>query len=194
MMHFIWGMLFLITTMALTAVYIITTLWLIHWFRFGARRFWILFNIKEGENAEELRVQIWARRKIFFTRRLAYTLAGILLTFHLLLYAEQRNKWMGEDNANLVAKEYYVADQVLNAVRAVLTIIIHPEFPVMAPLNALQEEIYKKGIPCLPDGDGEIAVWQHQWFGYHYTKKLRNAMFDVSWEPSPKTVKLLDQW
>ena len=101
---------------------------------------------------------------------------------------------LGSDNANLEAKEYYVAGQVLQGFRTILTAFIHPEIPLLLPANRMQEIIYGAGTRYLPENDGEIAVWQNAWFHYHYHKRGRRPLFVVNWEPSDKMVKMLDQW
>ncbi len=94
----------------------------------------------------------------------------------------------------MTAKEYYVVGQVLNVFRSILTNFIHPEIPILIPATWLQEHIYYQGVKYLPNNDGEKAVWQNQWFNYHYTKRGRRALFAVNWESSPETIRLLDNW
>ena len=111
----------------------------------------------------------------------------------LSVYVIQLQKWTGKDNANLEAKQYWVAGQVLNGFRLVLTTFIHPEIPIMVPANLLQQWIYNKGTQYLPANDGEIGVWQNSWFHYHYSKRGRKPLYIRGGKPSDLMVKLLDQ-
>ncbi len=111
----------------------------------------------------------------------------------LTVYVVQLQKWTGKDNANLKAKQYWVAGQVLNGFRLVLTTFIHPEIPIMVPANLLQQWIYNKGTQYLPANDGEIGVWQNSWFHYHYSRLDRSPLYIHIGRPSDLMVKLLDQ-
>ena len=111
----------------------------------------------------------------------------------LSVYVIQLQKWTGKDNANLEAKQYWVAGQVLNGFRLVLTTFIHPEIPIMVPANLLQQWIYNKGTQYLPANDGETGVWQNSWFHYHYSRLDRSPLYIHIGRPSDLMVKLLDQ-
>ncbi len=110
------------------------------------------------------------------------------------MYVTQLHKWTGKDNANLEAKQYWAAGQVLNGFRLALTTFIHPEIPVMLPADLLQKWIYKNGSRYLPENDGEIGVWQNSWFYYHYSRRDRWPLFVMSHKPSPRMLQLLDKW
>jgi hypothetical protein len=110
--------------------------------------------------------------------RILYKVFFVLLLINTLFYLRQRSEWMGEENANLTAKEYYVAGQVLYFYRAMASNLIYPGKylwlrPFEQPLDWLQEKIYNQGIKYLPEDDGEIGVWGDVWFIYPYSKKLR---------------------
>ena len=118
----------------------------------------------------------------------------LLFVFNVSLYLRQRSEWMGEDNANLIAKEYFVAGQVLNSYKAFLTTLFHPEWPFIVPLTKLQWMVYVRGASLLPENDGEVGVWQNMWFHYHFGKKDRHYFGVKQNRPSPKMVKILDQY
>lgn len=118
----------------------------------------------------------------------------IVLAASMTAYISQRIKWMGEDNANLKAKEYWVSGQVLNGFRQALTTVIHPDMFIMWPAEGLQRLIYGMGSWQLPENDGEIGVWQNVWFNYHYIKKGRRNLGVNTGESSNKMRRILDQW
>jgi hypothetical protein len=130
----------------------------------------------------------------YYKGKLARGTLIFCLVSMVCVYGLQMRKWMGRDNANLDAKQYWVAGQTLNGFRQILTTFIHPDIPIMVPADLLQHWIYERGARYLPENDGEIGVWQNAWFHYHYSKKGRRALWIVSEKPSARMVHLLDQW
>ena len=127
----------------------------------------------------------------YYRGKAAKKIALGIIVVCLTVYAVQRGKWMGKDNANLEAKEYWVAGQVLNGFRMVLTTAINPDVPIMVPLNWVQQKIYDEGVSFIPPKDGEIGVWNNAWFLYPYSRmnreplmgryKLMTAFLDKAW-------------
>ena len=132
----------------------------------------------------------------YFQTRLFRNIILSSLVIMMTVYLLQLQKWTGKDNANLEAKQYWVAGQVLNGFRLGLTTFIHPEIPIMIPANRLQQWIYKKGSRYLPENDGEIGVWQNSWFHYHYSRRGRDPIFlNKNGKPSDLMINMLDrQW
>jgi len=185
-MHFLMGILWLAAAIVMIAVYVAAAYFVFMWVRWLVATLW---SSRSEETARE-RVQLWKagdRRRI----RSAIVIAAVA---SMTVYINQRITWMGEDNANLEAKEYWVAGQVLNGFRQALTTVIHPDLFVMLPANALQWAIYYQGSKQLPANDGEIGVWQNVWFHSHYSKKGRRQLGLNSGESSDKMRRLLDQW
>lgn len=114
-------------------------------------------------------------------KRTYMLLLFLIIVLNTSLYVSQRQKWMGEDNANLVAKEYFVVGQVVYSYRKLISALLgHPDnFHVLVPLNILQKLIYELGIGELPEEDGEKGVWADLWFVYIYSKhnKLPHDIF-----------------
>jgi len=192
-MHFLASLFFLLLIMVLTSLYIAAGYFFILIVGRLGKHIWrkIRKGAKEGApNSLSLKALVKPniRKKAFLS------LIAFFIVVHLFVYTSQRSKWMGKDNANLEAKEYYVAGQVLQGFRTILTTFIHPEIPIILPANRLQKVIYNTGVRYLPKDDGEIAVWQNGWFHYHYHKRGRRPLFVVNWEPSDKMVKMLDKW
>ncbi len=132
---------------------------------------------------------------LYYQTRLFRNLVVSTLVILLTVYVLQLQKWTGKDNANLDAKQYWVAGQVLNGFRLVFTTFIHPEIPIMIPANLLQKWIYDRGTKYLPENDGEIGVWQNSWFHYHYSRRNRKPLYIGKGSPSDLMVKILDrQW
>lgn len=104
----------------------------------------------------------------------------LLLTSVILIgvYSKQRVEWMGKDNANLTAKEYWTSGQVLASIRFSLVRVLHPENIILWPFNRLQKVIYEKGLQYLPKNDGENGIWTDAWFLYPY--RLRSLLPKVS--------------
>ncbi len=131
----------------------------------------------------------------YYKSHLAKILVIFVLSSMLTVYIGQRQKWTGADNTHLKAKEYWVAGQVLQGFRMLLTTVIHPGLCLMTPLNSLQRLIFDKGLEYLPENDGEKEIWENAWFYYHYHRLNRIAFKTIDWRPpSPATIDLLDKW
>lgn len=143
---------------------------------------------KAGESLDGLRVNWQNHKKILFRVFL------ILLVINSLFYFHLRSEWMGKNNANYEAKEYFVVGQTLNSYKTILTTIFHPELPFIVPFTKLQWLIYNKGVALLPESDGEAGVWQNMWFHHHFGKKDRHYFGVKRNKPSPKMVEVLDQY
>lgn len=185
-MHFLMGMFWLGAVLAMISLYVAAA----YWVYMAAR--WCGATWRGSRSRETAAVDspFWRAgdRKRIRSAIVIAVIAG------MTAYVNQRVTWMGEDNAHLQAKEYYVSGQVLNGFRQALTTVIHPDLFVMYPANALQWAIYSQGSKKLPENDGEIGVWQNVWFHSHYSKKGRWQLGLNSGESSDKMRRLLDQW
>lgn len=126
-------------------------------------------------------------------RRSTIGVSLMMALFVFSIYGYQRFIWMGKDNANYTAKEYFVAGQPLCGVRWVLCTYLNPENPFLEPLNALQRLIHKQGVKYLPEDDGERGVWEDLWFNYPYIKRMHNPYGTDKFKPSPNMRFLLDR-
>lgn len=186
MLHFLWSIFFLVLIMLLTVAYIAVTLYCAIWIY----AFWKRLR-PDFPDMKDTRKEKWGR---LLQPKVRKTFLLLILVFHLSIYVSQYTKWTGEDNAHWQAKQYWVAGQVLNGIRRAMTTFIHPDIPILYPADQLQQWIYAKGTQYLPADDGEIGVWMNNWFNYHYVSRGRWPLLTKSHRPSPKTVKLLDQW
>ncbi len=125
-------------------------------------------------------------------RKATIGVALMVALFIFSIYGYQRFIWMGKDNANYIAKEYFVAGQPLCGVRWVLCTYLNPENPFVVPLNALQQLIYNQGVKYLPENDGERGVWDDLWFFYPYTRRMHRPYGTNSYKPSYGMRRLLD--
>lgn len=126
-------------------------------------------------------------------KRVITYFALTVLVFNAFLYGKQRIDWMGEDNGNLIAKEYWVAGQVVYTYRALLSELTHPDRKFIQPMTRLQWWIYDKGIEYLPKGDGERGVWTDIWFVYPYSKRMRITIGAHGYKPSPRMIALVER-
>ena len=131
----------------------------------------------------------WSRRG---KRAIIYFSLAVLV-FNIFLYGKQRIDWMGEDNGNLTAKEYWVAGQVVYAYRALLSELTHPDRKFIQPMTRLQWWIYEKGVQYLPKDDGERGVWTDIWFVYPYSKRMRITIGAYGYKPSPRMMALVER-
>ena len=182
-MHFLMSLMFLILIGGLVYAYIAGTYLSFILFR-GVIRRW------RNRKSEEVQPPIIDT----FQKRVFKIVAVLTLIMCTTTYIGLRTKWTTKDNGNLVAKEYFVAGQTLNAYKAVLTTFLHPELPIILPMTKLQWFIYEKGVAYLPENDGEAGVWQNYWFHYHFNKRDWEYWGVVGHKPSPKMVKILDQY
>lgn len=185
-MHFLMGVFWLFLVMLMIALYVgiaYLLFMMVRWLRAKKRT-------KLAIGWDDDPVPFWL--SVDFKRLRAACI--IIVAASMTAYFSQRAKWMGEDNANLQAKEYWVAGQVLNGFRHALTTVIHPDVFIMWPAESLQRLIYRQGTGQLPENDGEIGVWQNVWFNYHYIKKGRRNLGVNTGESSDKMRQILDQW
>lgn len=194
MIHFLWSIFFLICTIGLVLVYSAGII---------VAAFLALFVIKllNGIYGTRSISRAWVNAvswlgvllsKVFRLRPILFFLLFIC-SINISLYCKQRVEWMGEDNGNLTAKEYWIAGQVVYGYRYVFCQLKHPDRLFIQPFTLLQEWIYQKGIPYLPENDGEIGVWTDIWFVYPYSKQSRIAIGSSGYKPSPKMIALVER-
>ncbi len=99
-------------------------------------------------------------------------------------YLAERRDWLGPENTNLAAKEYYVWNNMVFAYRKLLAAVLRPDHPLMTPLNALQDYLYEKGVALLPPGDGEVGIWKWKFKLYLYGRR--------DYMPEGRAVEMLD--
>lgn len=194
MIHFLWSVFFLILTTGLVLTYLLvgaillacvgTLVQLIQQYRLS--RFVQISCSDTWSWFVEL-VPKWRRNKSF------HYIILLVLIFNVSLYCKQRFEWMGEDNGNLTAKEYWVAGQVVYGYRAFFSAIEHPDRTFIQPFTLLQEWICRKGVNYLPENDGERGVWTDLWFVYPYSKQMRIAMGSSGYKPSPRMIALVER-
>jgi len=178
-MHLLLGVFFLTLSMVLVFLYLAAMSMLLvglRWLWQRVRKTQLPFVLSRGH-----------------IKKIIYSCLAATLIFHISIYVSNRVHWCGEDNANLQAKEYFVAGQPLAGLRLVLTTFLNPDNPVLQPLHGLQQVIYTQGIKSLPEHDGEIGVWTDSWFNYPYIRRMWVPYKTSKTEPSYRMRKLLDR-
>ena len=168
-MHFFMGLLFLFFTIILVTIYFITIYLL--YVGFTRLLYYLKYRYYFSKYNKDIRKDDNKKFRPFYLPKVYLKI--IFLTFLILcgVYTIQRIEWMGEDNAHLTAKEYWVSGQVVASIRFALVRVLHPENPLLWPYNRLQKVIYDKGIKYLPKEDGEIGIWTDAWFIYPYNRR-----------------------
>ena len=188
-MHFLFSLFFLILIILLAFLYIVGPYVL---FVFVIRC-WLVNSNYEAEKTKKDKIKDLFRN--YMRKKVLLTLICILVIYHALFYVQQRAKWMGSDNANLKAKEYYVSGQVLYGFRRILTVFLNPSNYIMWPLNGMQQWIYDRGMEYLPECDGERGVWLNNWFVYPFSKRDKKPWGTDKFKPSPNMMTLVEnQW
>jgi hypothetical protein len=194
MIHFLWSIFFLTCSIALALAYIFV----------GVVIFVLICTlgrlIKEYRLYPDISVawddtRVWVEEQ-FQKRRQSKMLLHVLLlilVFNISIYLKQRIEWMGDDNSNLTAKEYWVAGQVVYGYRNMYCLFNHPDDLFIRPFTWLQEWIYAKGTHYLPENDGERGIWTDVWFVYPYSKKLYNTKGVNGYKPSPRMIELVER-
>ncbi len=194
MFHFLYSLFFLLLTVLLAGVYLSAlVLWVLlikgaidtfrHWREVPLYGAW-----RDGAAESLLRTG-----RFFRSRRFAYLLL-LLVSFHVSLYVLKRQQWMGKENGNYTAKEYWVAGQGVYAWRVIWQRIGgHPEALVMQPLTLLQEWIYRQGYQYLPENDGERGVWTDAWFVYPYSRNMLLPKDSSDVRSSAATIALIER-
>lgn len=183
-MHFLYGLWFLFLCALLTCAYLLVPCLLLPLFQ----RIVAFFKQKGYADCWPF---LW-----FLLPEKRKTLITIMLLSPLFYYGgyiHERLTWMERDNANLVAKEYFVSGQPVYGLRLFLSNYIHPEHLLLAPFNRLQRMVYSKGTEYLPKDDGEIGVWEDIWFHYPYIKRMHRTYGADVFHPSPNMRHLLDR-
>ena len=182
--HFFGGLFFLLLSMLLICSYFLIVCLLLPLLQRG-----IAFFKQKGY------ADCWPILWVFYPekRRVLLRLVVMVVLFFTIVYIPQRFIWMGNDNANYKAKEYFVAGQPLSGVRQFLCEYLNPENPILIPMNGLQRLIYHYGEQYLPAGDGEIGVWEDLWFSYPYIRRMHKPYGTHDFEPSYGMRNLLDR-
>jgi hypothetical protein len=185
-MHFFMSLFFLAMTIGLIYLYLMLPL--------GAlilcRAAWLrsrYYKLPENERGAETPPFLWKS-----DGKIALLALVLTVAFTVFAYIDQRDVWMGEDNAHLEAKEYFVAGQVVYGVRTAFCKFLRVDSVITLPFFTLHEAIYKRGIQYLPEDDGERGVWTDLWFVYLYSKKMEAPKGTSKVRYSPKMVALLD--
>jgi hypothetical protein len=147
------------------AVFVVLSLYLLSFLILLAALFWLFNLFKVRSNFEAWKIT----KRIFVTKPIAFIFI-IFLLLNCSVYLKQRAEWMGNDNGNFEAKEYYVSGQVLYLYRSGLTRLLHPDNVLLNPLEILQKIIFNIGKGYLPGNDGEIGIWTDLWFVYPYSR------------------------
>jgi hypothetical protein len=190
-MHFLAGLFFLLLVMLLTFFYISATYFFVLVVTRLGSHLWRKIRRKRYELpiapitwGELLKPRLSRKALLFFL--------VALVTYHLFFYTSQRAKWMGNENAHLDAKQYWIAGQVLLGFRLTLSRFLHPESIIAWPSKALQEEVYRRGVELLPSQDGERGVWTDLWLVQPYSKYGHLTKDASTGKPSPDMIKLLE--
>lgn len=194
MIHFLWSIFFLALTMGLVLAYVVACALLI---------FLILTLLQFIKQYRQWALQVawdetveWLRRQMLRLRQSKLILYVLLLVLalNISLYLKQRVEWMGDDNGNLAAKEYWVAGQVVYGYRNMYCLPNnHPDDLFIRPFTWLQEWIYHQGSQHLPENDGEIGVWADIWFVYPYSRRFHNTKGVDGYKPSPRMIALVER-
>ncbi len=194
MIHFLWSIFFLVLTMALVLAYVIVSVVL-----FGLLCTAIQFIREYRQYALSVAwdqtmewLQGWIL-KLLQSKIPLYVLL-LILSVNISIYLKQRVEWMGDDNGNLTAKEYWVAGQVVYGYRNIYCLAKnHPEDWFIRPFNWLQQWIFHKGSQYLPENDGELGVWEDIWFIYPYSRGFHNTKGVNGYKPSPRMIALVER-
>jgi len=194
MIHFLWSIFFLVLTMALVLAYVAGGVLLLFGVLLAIQfvrqyRQWVLpVAWQETIAWAKGLLMAWSRSK-----KILYILL-LVLALNISLYLKQRVEWMGKDNGNLTAKEYWVAGQVVYAYRNMYCLLHnHPDDYFIRPFTWLQEWIYQRGSRYLPENDGETGVWADIWFIYPYSRRFHNTKGVDGYNPSPRMIALVER-
>ena len=184
--HFFAGLFYLILSILCLGFYLLVPCLLLPIIQRGVALF------KKGKRSEQ-----WPWPLFWFAlperRRALLGGMGMISLFFGSVYLHQRLVWMGSDNANFKAKEYFVAGQPLAGLRLIFCDVLNPDNPVLVPLNGLQKLIYANGTRYLPDNDGEIGAWQDLWFHSPYMRRMHRPYGVDVFQPSINMRQLLDR-
>ena len=132
--------------------------------------------------------------KIFedYDRKIVVLLLCTVFLFMAGVYSNQRRIWMGEDSEHHLAKEYWVAGEVVNKTRMSLNQILSVDSCFLKPYIHIQKKLFRLGSELLPQNDGEIHLWHAKWFVYPYTRKLSRPSGVGNKVYESRMVELLD--
>ncbi len=192
--HFIYGLSFLFLTILLSTAYVYCAYILFValeslLYRYRKTVAMNKYIAGRGPNPDE---SVKLPKNKFISRSFLIKALILISVLQSVVYIGQRIHWMGSESAHYEAKEYWAAGQVVFAHRKIAEKYLHPENPITWPYTELQKSIYKRGTALLPEDDGEVSVWQNQWFLYPYTRKSRRPYGVGDLKDEPKMLPLLD--
>lgn len=169
--HILGGLTYFFAALLILSFYLLFFILLIMGALWLFRRFRLQFSRESWVNKNR---EAWLDiRNVFTWKRL-----GIVFLFFAVIncfaYVGQRIEWMGDDNDNFKAKEYFVSGQIVYFYRSIASDFIHPsKHRVTFLLDWLQKAIYDEGVKYLPENDGEKGVWLYTWFVYPHSKRFK---------------------
>ncbi|MDD2566842.1 MAG: ankyrin repeat domain-containing protein [Thiovulaceae bacterium] len=96
-------------------------------------------------------------------------LLAILLVLTLTIFVQHLSQNTTDANKHLNAKQYFAVGETANTFKLATLNFLHPDFPLLIPVEWFQKLVYWHGTFLLPKNDDEKYLWQQLWFYNPYT-------------------------
>ncbi len=173
-MNLIIAIFYIILFSALLYLYLIVFKWLwrvIVYTRIKYKNFWNrrdnkkLIHIDKKEHFKNF----W---KLFKDNKKNIVIFGILFILSMTIFVQNLLKYTTPQNKNIQAKYYFAVGQTANSFKLIALNILHPDFPLLLPIEWFQKLVYLHGTSLLPKKDDEKYLWEQLWFYNPYTITL----------------------
>lgn len=94
---------------------------------------------------------------------------AILFGFTLIIFVQHLSHNTTDANKYLNAKQYFAVGETANTFKLATLNFLHPDFPLLIPVEWFQKLVYWHGTFLLPKNDDEKYLWQQLWFYNPYT-------------------------
>lgn len=107
--------------------------------------------------------------KVFLDKKKNILVLVILFLLSMTIFSQHLIKNTTDKNKHLSAKNYFAVGETANTYKMMALNILHPDFPLLLPLELFQRLVYFHGTFLLPKNDDEKYLWQQLWFYNPYT-------------------------
>lgn len=121
---------------------------------------------KEGKTPLPLSLTVHFKNSwlLFQNKRKTYAVIAILFGINCLIFNSNLAKYTTAENKHISAKYYFTVGETANTVKMALINVLHPDFPLLIPIEWFQKVVYWHGSFMLPPEDDEKYLWQKLWF------------------------------
>ena len=138
---------------------------------------YISIKYKNFVNRKDLNALIAITRKkhfkygwqVFRNKKKNLALFFLFFSISFIIFVDNIQKHTTEKNKHIAAKQYFAVGETANTFKLATLNFLHPDFPLLIPVEWFQKLVYWHGTFLLPENDDEKYLWQQLWFYNPYT-------------------------